>query len=77
MSPESYRSTNPAGAKAMIEDAHVYVDVRTVEEFDAGHVPGAYNVPILFRSPMGMEPNPDFAATVTRHFPKDAKIVFG
>ena len=55
-----------------------YVDVRTVEEFDEGHVPGAYNVPILFRSPAtGMTPNPEFLDVVKRHFAPDARIVFG
>jgi rhodanese-related sulfurtransferase len=76
MTAESFRSTDPAGARALLEDAHLVVDVRTVEEFEAGHVPGAFNVPLLFRSPMGMEPNPEFLAAVTRHFPRDASLVF-
>ncbi len=73
----SYQTTNPAGARALLAQGYVYVDVRTVEEFDQGHVPGAYNIPIAFRSPSGMQPNPDFAAAIARHFAKDAKIVFG
>ncbi len=73
----SHETITPPDAQTRVAEGWTYVDVRTVEEFDAGHVPGAYNVPILFRSPMGMEPNPEFTATVTRHFPKDAKIVFG
>jgi len=75
----SYQTTNPAGAKALLESdpPHVYVDVRSVEEFDQGHVPGAYNIPILFKGATGMQPNPDFADVVARHFPKDARIVFG
>ena len=37
-------------------------DVRTPEEFSAGHIPGAYNLPISFGSLSGLYPNPDFAA---------------
>jgi rhodanese-related sulfurtransferase len=75
----SYQTTNPPGAKQLLAEdpEYVYVDVRTVEEFEQGHVPGAYNVPILFRTNAGMQPNPEFLAVVTRHFGKDRKIVFG
>jgi len=52
------------------------IDVRTPEEFSAGHVPGAYNVPFLFRGPSGAAPNPEFASTLERHFGKDAALVF-
>ncbi len=72
-----YRTTNPAGARELLEQGHVYVDVRTVEEFEQGHVPGAFNIPILFRTANGMQPNPEFAAAIARRFRKDAKIVFG
>lgn len=73
----SFENTNPAGAKARIEDDPdvVVVDVRTVEEFDEGHVPAAYNVPFAFKGPFGMQPNPDFAAAMARLFASDAKLV--
>jgi rhodanese-related sulfurtransferase len=54
-----------------------YVDVRTVEEFEAGHVPGAINVPFAVAAPGGMAPNPDFARVMAAAFPKDAPIVVG
>ncbi len=49
----SFENINPTGAKARIEgDSEVIVvDVRTVEEFDEGHVPGQYNVPFAFEGP--------------------------
>lgn len=72
-----HQTTNPAGAKDLLAKGYTYVDVRTVEEFQQGHVPGAYNVPIAFRGPGGMQPNPDFVAAMQRHFAKDAKLVFG
>ena len=74
----SYETINPTTAKARIEDSDwTYLDVRTVEEFEAGHVPGAYNVPLLFRGPMGMEPNPAFLEVLSRHFPQDQDLVVG
>jgi len=70
---------NPAGVKELLErdPEYVYVDVRSVEEFEQGHVPGSYNIPILFKTAHGMQPNPDFLSAVTRRFPKPQKIVFG
>ena len=75
----AHQSTNPPGAKQLLENDPecVYVDVRTVDEFEQGHVPGAYNIPILFRTGGGMQPNPDFLPAVTRRFPKGQRIVFG
>jgi hypothetical protein len=42
---------------------------RSEAEFAAGHVEGAINVPIMFMSPGGMTPNPDFVAQVTAAIP--------
>jgi len=75
----SYEEKDPKGTKELLDGSGgwTFVDVRTVEEFDQGHVPGAYNVPILFRGAFGMSPNADFLDVVKRLFPKDAKLVFG
>jgi len=74
-----HQTQNPPGVKQLLEKDPdwVFVDVRTVEEFEQGHVPGAYNVPILFRTPAGMQPNAEFLAVVERLFDPDQKIVFG
>ena len=55
----------------------VYVDVRTVEEFQQGHVPGSYNVPFLLRARGGMQPNPEFLAVFERRFAKEQELVLG
>jgi rhodanese-related sulfurtransferase len=68
-------SVNEASEK--LASGWTYVDVRTVEEFEAGHVPGAFNVPIAVSSPGGMAPNPDFERVMAGAFPKDARIVVG
>lgn len=75
----TFQTRNPAGVKQLLEEdpEYVYVDVRTVEEFEQGHVPGAYNVPILFRSQMGMQPNAEFLAVMKRLFAKERKLVLG
>lgn len=74
----SYETTDPARARVLLDEQdHRYVDVRTVEEFEAGHVPGAYNVPLLERGPAGMEPNPDFLAVIQRHFGPEQRLVLG
>ena len=50
----------PTQAREVLEQNGArFVDVRTVEEFAAGHVPGALNIPLFVRSPAGeMTPNP-------------------
>ena len=57
---------------------YIYLDVRSAPEFDAGHAPGAINIPIMHFMPgAGMSPNPDFPAVVEATLPKDAKLVIG
>lgn len=72
------RETNPEGARELIDSGDWKVlDVRTEPEFRAGHVPGAANVPVFFRGPGGMAPNPDFVAGVRERFqPGDGLVVF-
>ena len=55
----------------------VYVDVRSVAEFEGGHPTGSYNVPFLEVGAAGMVPNVDFVAMMERAFAKDAKLVIG
>ena len=56
----------------------VYIDVRTVEEFTAGHPEGAVNIPIAFLDPaQGMVYNQDFVDVVERHFAKDRTLLLG
>ncbi len=57
----------------------IYLDVRTVDEFEAGHPPAALNIPVVLPNPAlrRMTPNPDFLPTVEAHIPKDAKIIVG
>src|ERR1041385_553757 len=46
---------------ALEEDPNaIYIDVRTVREFTAGHPEGAINIPVAFPNPGGMMLNEDF-----------------
>lgn len=57
-------------AIARAEDAAlVHIDVRSEQEFAAGHAPNAYNVPLMHMAGGGMSPNPNFAAEVQRAAP--------
>lgn len=64
-------------AQELLRQGYLYLDVRSVQEFDGGHPAGAYNVPLLHLTPSGMQPNPDFLAEVEANFPKDLGIVVG
>ena len=39
----------PEQTKELLDSntGYIYLDVRTVPEFDAGHVPGAKNIPVV------------------------------
>ncbi|TKY70281.1 Rhodanese domain-containing protein 15 [Spatholobus suberectus] len=56
---------------------HRYLDVRTPEEFNAGHAPGAVNTPYMFRVGSGMTKNSNFLREVSSHFRKDDEIIVG
>jgi len=76
----SYETTDPKGAQAILsgDEGWRFLDVRTEEEFVRGHVPGAYNIPVMLRDPMtGMTPNPRFVDVVLGAFEKTDRLVLG
>jgi rhodanese-related sulfurtransferase len=68
---------SPQEANEKLAEGWTYVDVRTVEEFEAGHPAGALNVPIALAAAGGMAPNADFAQVMNATFAKNAKLVVG
>jgi rhodanese-related sulfurtransferase len=57
---------------------YIYLDVRSVPEFEAGHPSRAINIPIMHFAPgAGMSPNQDFTTVVEAALAKDAKLVIG
>ena len=71
------KRVSPREAKALVDAGYTYVDVRSQEEFRAGHPEGAVNVPLLDVGPAGMAPNPEFLPVMEGAFAKDAKLVVG
>ncbi|XP_042506767.1 thiosulfate sulfurtransferase 16, chloroplastic [Macadamia integrifolia] len=64
-------------AHELLQAGHRYLDVRTPEEFGAGHPSGAINVPYMFRAGVGMTKNPKFLVEVSSNFGKDSEIIVG
>jgi rhodanese-related sulfurtransferase len=65
---------SPRDAKQKMEsDGYVYVDVRSVEEFDRGHPEGAFNVPLI----EGGQPNAAFLEVMQSAFDRGEKIILG
>ncbi|MFO1463153.1 MAG: rhodanese-like domain-containing protein [bacterium] len=70
---------NPEAAKQILdEDSQaIYVDVRSIPEFAAGHPIRAVNIPIMHKGGYGMEPNGDFLKVAEAVLPKDRKLIVG
>ncbi|KAF8043370.1 hypothetical protein BT93_A1650 [Corymbia citriodora subsp. variegata] len=64
-------------AHELLQAGHHYLDVRTPEEFSAGHASGAINIPYMYRVGSGMTKNPSFIQEVSKHFRKDDEIIIG
>jgi rhodanese-related sulfurtransferase len=73
----SVQRISTARALELVAEGVVYLDVRSVPEFEAGHVPDAYNIPLMHKGPMGMQPNPDFEARVRATFDEAQPLVIG
>ncbi len=71
------KRVSPEDAKELLDQGYTYVDVRSEPEFEAGHVPGALNVPLLHKGPQGMTPNPDFLAVMESAFAKTERLIVG
>ena len=77
----SIQQVNAEQAHALMtqDPSIIYLDVRTVPEFEAGHPPAALNIPVVVPDPAvrKMAPNPDFLSVVAKTFPPDARLVVG
>lgn len=71
------RRVTPAEAADLLAGGWIYVDVRTVQEFDAGHPPGAYSVPLMLQGPGGRTSNPEFVAVVEGALGRSTRMVVG
>src|SRR5215471_14115704 len=71
------KRVTPAEADVLMKEGWVYLDVRSIPEFDGGHPVGAVNVPLLHMAGGRMAPNAAFRSVVEGNFAKDTKIVVG
>jgi rhodanese-related sulfurtransferase len=72
------KTVDPAGAKELIDtQGFVYLDVRSISEYEQGHAPGAVNAPLLHSGPGGMVPNPEFVRVVEANYTHDTPLVLG
>jgi len=74
------KEVSPTEALSQLEKEPdtVYLDVRSIPEFQQGHPIRAINIPIMHFMPgMGMMPNEDFASVVQANLSKTTKIVIG
>jgi rhodanese-related sulfurtransferase len=74
------KNLDPRASKKLLDGSEgwIYLDVRTEQEFRAGHATGAWNVPVLIRDPAGrMLPNAEFVAVVKKNFPPTSRFVVG
>jgi rhodanese-related sulfurtransferase len=73
----SVKPVSPAETQELLQHGAVYVDVRSEPEYEAGHVPGSLNVPLMHLGPGGMVPNPEFLEVMQSAFGKAEKLVMG
>jgi len=72
------RRVSPSEALELIANqGYIYLDVRSVPEFETGHPAGAYNIPLKHKAEGRMVPNHEFLAIAERCFPKDTPLVVG
>jgi rhodanese-related sulfurtransferase len=71
------KPVTPEEAALLMSQGHVYVDVRSEPEFEAGHPEGALNVPLLNAGPVGLVPNPEFQAVMEAAFGKGEPLIIG
>jgi rhodanese-related sulfurtransferase len=74
----SIKRVSPQEAQGLLDQGWRYVDVRSIPEFEQGHPPGAFNIPLLHMVPgRGMQPNAEFVAVFTKHFKPADRVVLG
>jgi rhodanese-related sulfurtransferase len=74
-SERGLRVTTAEAAQLLQARSHAYLDVRSEQEFELGHVPNAVNIP--WRIGLAGGPNPDFLRHVSARFPRHQPLVVG
>jgi rhodanese-related sulfurtransferase len=69
------RKVSAEEGKKLVDEGYTYLDVRTEEEYAAGHAAGAVNVPFMLSGGGRMMPNPEFSTVMHAAFASDAKLL--
>ncbi|GAA0150978.1 transferase [Lithospermum erythrorhizon] len=64
-------------AKELLQSGHLYLDVRTEEEFKKGHVEKALNIPYMIDTPEGRVKSKQFMEQVHSTLCKEDHLVVG
>ncbi|KAK7406825.1 hypothetical protein VNO78_08459 [Psophocarpus tetragonolobus] len=66
-------------AKGLLQTGCIYLDVRTVEEFEKGHVDAVniLNIPYMVNTPKGKVKNPNFLKEVSSACNKEDHLIVG
>jgi rhodanese-related sulfurtransferase len=67
----------PNEAAELLAQGYVYVDVRSIPEYQQGHPKGARNVPFMHLENGRMVLNPEFLQVMEKRFAKEAKLILG
>lgn len=75
----SFSEYSPSEALELLQGntGYVYVDVRSIPEYEQGHPASAFNIPLFHRQTTGMAPNPDFLRVMENAFPPETKLLLG
>ncbi|KAM7507605.1 hypothetical protein LguiA_018058 [Lonicera macranthoides] len=76
-STEDVVTVDVDAAKDLLNSGHRYLDVRTSEEFNKGHIDNALNVPYMFITQEGRVKNPEFLTQVSSISDRDDHLVVG
>ncbi|WMV35649.1 hypothetical protein MTR67_029034 [Solanum verrucosum] len=76
-SNEDVSNVDVISAKDLLSSGHTYLDVRTVEEYNRGHIDKAINIPYMFLNEQGRVKNPDFLEQVSSVCQKEDHLIVG
>lgn len=75
--PEDVTTVDVHAAKDLLGSGHLYLDVRSSEEFNKSHINDALNVPYMFITQEGRVKNPEFLTQVAAICKKEDHLVVG
>nr|XP_010322964.2 protein HIGH ARSENIC CONTENT 1, mitochondrial-like isoform X1 [Solanum lycopersicum] len=76
-SNEDVSNVDVISAKDLLSSGHTYLDVRTTEEYNRGHIDKAINIPYMFLNEQGRVKNPDFLEQVSAVCQKEDHLIVG